>query len=91
MNGILGMVGLLSKTNLAAEQKEMLDIIDSSGKSLMVILNDILDFSKIDSGKIRLEHAPFDLFKMLIELNHLFKPLATDTSPGFASSAMFYW
>lgn len=84
MNGILGMVGLLSKTKLAAEQKEMLDIIDSSGKSLLVILNDILDFSKIDSGKIRLEHAPFDLFKMLIELNHLFKPLATERGIDFS-------
>ncbi|MBL54457.1 MAG: hybrid sensor histidine kinase/response regulator [Alteromonadaceae bacterium] len=84
MNGILGMVGLLSKTKLAAEQKEMLDIIDSSGKSLLVILNDILDFSKIDSGKIRLEHAPFDLFKMLIELNHLFKPLATEKGIDFS-------
>lgn len=83
MNGILGMVGLLSKTKLANEQKEMLDIIDSSGKSLLVILNDILDFSKIDSGKIRLEDAPFDLFKMIIELNHLFKPLAKDKGIEF--------
>lgn len=83
MNGILGMVGLLSKTKLANEQKEMLDIIDSSGKSLLVILNDILDFSKIDSGKIRLEDAPFDLFKMIIELNHLFKPLAKEKGIEF--------
>ncbi|TPV60650.1 response regulator [Aestuariibacter sp. GS-14] len=84
MNGILGMVGLLSKTKLATEQKEMLDIIDSSGKSLLVILNDILDFSKIDSGKIQLEHAPFDLYKMIIELNHLFNPLAKEKGIGFS-------
>jgi two-component system, sensor histidine kinase len=61
MNGVLGMADLLGTTTLDEEQKEYLQILSVSGKSLMVILNDILDLSRIEQGKIVLETLPFDL------------------------------
>lgn len=51
LNAILGFVTILKKRILDEKSKSYLDIIDTSGKSLLSIINDILDFSKIQSGK----------------------------------------
>ncbi len=61
MNGIIGMVDILKKTPLNDEQKEYLQIVESSGENLLIIINDILDYSKIEAGRIELEHIPFKL------------------------------
>ncbi len=61
MNGIIGMTGLLLKTNLTAEQRKMADTVEFSANALLTIINDILDFSKIESGKLILENVTFEL------------------------------
>ncbi|HWH68492.1 MAG TPA: response regulator, partial [Candidatus Sulfotelmatobacter sp.] len=61
MNGIIAMAGLLLETPLSHEQHGYVETIYSSSESLLTIINDILDFSKIESGKLELEHQPFDL------------------------------
>ncbi|MDP5254102.1 MULTISPECIES: ATP-binding protein [unclassified Vibrio] len=78
MNGVLGMAWQLSTTELSASQRRMLEIIQSSGNSLLVIINDILDLSKIEAGKIELEHLPISLQKLCEELEHLFRHQAEE-------------
>jgi len=51
LNAILGFVTILKKQITEEKPLKYLNIIDSSGKSLLTIINDILDFSKIQSGK----------------------------------------
>ncbi|MFO8054130.1 MAG: ATP-binding protein [Bacteroidales bacterium] len=61
LNGIIGMADLLKDTPLSEEQIEYLDIITSSGESLLYIINDVLDFSKIESGQLSLYKNVFNL------------------------------
>ncbi len=61
INGIVGMVDLLKRTELAPEQQEYVQLIRVSADSLMTVINDILDFSKIESGKLRMEAIEFPI------------------------------
>jgi two-component system, sensor histidine kinase len=76
MNGILGMVQLLDLTPLNGEQRSFLEIIQTSGDTLLVLINDILDFSKIEAGKLTLEQRPFLLHHELLQTIALYRPLA---------------
>ncbi len=52
INGMFGMLELLSLTDLDAAQRTKVEIIRESGKSLLRIINDILDFSRIEAGRL---------------------------------------
>ncbi len=69
MNGVIGMTGLLLGTDLTDEQQHYVEVIRSSGESLLSLINDILDFSKIEAGKLDLEILDFDLLDLVDEFS----------------------
>jgi signal transduction histidine kinase/ActR/RegA family two-component response regulator len=83
MNAILGFGELLCEESLGAEQKKYVDIILSSGKSLLQIINDILDFSKIEAGKLKTEIVDCNLVQMLDEIESLFRPMCRQKNLDF--------
>ncbi|HEX8609973.1 MAG TPA: response regulator [Telluria sp.] len=78
MNAVLGMTYLLGHTDLKTEQRKYLDMIRSSGQSLMGIMNDILDFSKIEGGRMELAEARFDLGHVLAAVADIMSVSAGD-------------
>jgi signal transduction histidine kinase/DNA-binding response OmpR family regulator/HPt (histidine-containing phosphotransfer) domain-containing protein len=76
MNGLIGMLGLVLKSELGAEQRSMVSLAKQSADNLLVILNDILDFSKIEFDKLELERAPFELNDLVAGVTDLFYPQA---------------
>jgi len=78
MNAVIGMTGLLLDTPLSLEQQSFVETIRSSGEALLILINDILDFSKIESGKLELEHQPFDVQSCIEAAVELLAPNAAD-------------
>ncbi len=78
MNGVLGMAELLQDTHLNTQQRHYLNIILSSGQSLLTVLNDILDYSKIEAGKLEMEQVKFNLRTLVDETAAIFTMRARD-------------
>ena len=73
MNAVIGMTELTLATELDAEQRGYLKLVESSAESLLKLINRILDFTKIDAGKLELDAAPFSLVALMGEV---LRPLA---------------
>ncbi len=76
LNGVLGMLGLLSRTKLDGAQKAYLTAARESGEHLLSLVNDLLDFAKIEAGKLELDEAPVDLELLLQGAAELLSPKA---------------
>jgi len=76
MNAILGFSELL-KENLKENLKEpnyikYLDIILSSGKTLLELINEILDLSKIEAGKLEIKLGPVNPKELFNDIAKIF-------------------
>ena len=83
MNGIIGMAQLLLESEIEAEHREMIEVIRSSGHSLLAIINDALEFSRIDAGRIEIESMDFDLRVTVEQVAALLAPIAGDKGLQF--------
>ncbi len=78
LNGMLGMAQVLASTPLTPEQREHLDAILDSGRTLIALLNDVLDLSKIEAGRLEISPVDTDLAHTLRRLYRLWTPTAEE-------------
>ncbi|HEY4651416.1 MAG TPA: ATP-binding protein, partial [Pontibacter sp.] len=86
MNGIIGMIDLLTHINTDPEQQEYIDTLRKSSDALLAILNDILDLSKIQAGKLVLHESSVDLHDTLGKIHSLFANRAQQKDLHFTYS-----
>ena len=77
MNSIIGFSELLAGGDLASDQKEFVDVIRSSGQSLLTLINDILDFAKIEAGHLGLEPIDCTLVDVVESVTSLLEPISS--------------
>ena len=61
LNGVVSMADSLARRDLDPQEREMVELICSSGATLERLLSDILDSAKIESGQVTIEPTVFDL------------------------------
>ncbi|MDQ3125272.1 MAG: ATP-binding protein, partial [Pseudomonadota bacterium] len=76
LNGVMGVAQALAQTGLTAEQRDMLNLIHSSGHTLQVLLSDILDLARVESGRLEVADEPLDLGLALREAAQLYEASA---------------
>ena len=83
LNGVIGLAQAMAKTGLSADQREMLELIQSSGRTLQVLLSDILDLARVESGRLELADETFDLGSAVREAAHLYESAASEKGLQF--------
>lgn len=72
MNAILGFTELLQDRIHEEEQRNYLNSIAVSGRTLLTLINDMLDLSKIEAGKLELSYHPTSIRAITEEIEQLF-------------------
>ncbi|CBI23998.3 unnamed protein product, partial [Vitis vinifera] len=59
LSGVVSIAEILATTNLDRHQRQLLNVMLSSGDLVLQLINDILDLSKVESGVMKLEATKF--------------------------------
>nr|WP_241093581.1 ATP-binding protein [Xanthomonas sp.] len=76
LNGLSGMTEVLATTRLDAEQRECVNTIQASARSLLSLVEEVLDISAIEAGKIRVDKHDFSLRETLGSIGLILQPQA---------------
>jgi two-component system sensor histidine kinase RpfC len=85
LNAIIGMSDLLSDARLDHEQRDMVETIHASGRSLLSLVDDILDLAKIEAGKASVHPVDFDLHGLVAGVSTIMEPQARARGLWFAT------
>ena len=83
LNGVIGVAAALAQCELSPPQREMVELILTSGATLERVVSDVLDFSKIEAGRLEIEVRPFDLHAELDGLLEMFRLHAEEKGLAF--------
>ncbi|WAJ70819.1 transporter substrate-binding domain-containing protein [Catenovulum adriaticum] len=72
MNAIIGFTELLDAQLQDDKLKSFVNVIQSAGSTLLMLINDILDLSKIESGKLRIEHKANSIASICEDVKSVF-------------------
>ncbi|MDQ3617158.1 MAG: ATP-binding protein [Pseudomonadota bacterium] len=76
LNGLAGMSELLATTRLDGEQRECLNTIQASTRSLLSLVEDVLDISAIEAGKLKLCMVEFEPRELVDGIGLILQPQA---------------
>jgi CheY-like chemotaxis protein len=78
LNGVVGMLGLLSRTRLDGAQTAYATAARDSAEHLLGLVNDLLDYARLEAGKVEFDTSPVDLEALVQGVAELLSPRAHD-------------
>jgi len=76
LNGLSGMTEVLATTQLDDEQRECVNTIQASSRSLLTLVEEVLDISAIEAGKLRVVEEDFSLADVIQSIGLILMPQA---------------
>jgi CheY-like chemotaxis protein len=76
LNGVIGMLGLLTRTRLDGAQRAYAEAARDSAEHLLGLVNDLLDYARLEAGKLEIDPAPTDLEGLVRGVTELLSPRA---------------
>ncbi len=83
LNGVIAISETLADRQKTRSNRELADLIVSSGRLLEQVLTDILDFSKIEAGEVRLNSEVFSLRCLVSQIARLHQASAEEKGLQF--------
>ena len=78
LNGVIGMIGLLTRTRLDGAQRAYAEAARESAEHLLGLVNDLLDYARLEAGKLEFDPAPVELEGLVRGVAELLSPRAHD-------------
>lgn len=78
LNGVIGMLGLLSRTPLDGEQSAYMKAAQKSAEHLLGLVNDLLDYARLEAGSLEFHTGPVEVETVVREVAELLSPRAHD-------------
>jgi len=78
LNGVIGMLGLLSRTRLDGAQRAYAEAAQKSAEHLLGLVNDLLDYARLEAEALEFDPAPVDLEGLVRGVAELLSPRAHD-------------
>ncbi|MFC5344910.1 response regulator [Brevundimonas staleyi] len=78
LNGVIGMLGLLTRTRLDGAQRAYAEAARDSAEHLLGLVNDLLDYARLEAGKLEFDPAPVELEGLVRGVAELLSPRAHD-------------
>ncbi len=78
MNGVMGVLNILSLSDMTEEQMEYIGVAKRSAESLLKMIDNVLDFSKLNAKSVQLELISFDPEEILEDIVKLLSESAKE-------------
>jgi signal transduction histidine kinase/CheY-like chemotaxis protein len=74
LHAVLGITTVLSETDLEPDQRDLVERLSATGRSLQRIVDDVLDSAQLEAGRFTVVPRPIDLLEVLEDVIDLHTP-----------------
>ena len=79
LNAIISLTEIILKADeFTNNDRDYLEVVNSSGKNLLHILDDILDVSKLEAGRMKVKLRPLDIAECVLDVAGLWRNAARE-------------